>query len=222
MPTNNEFSKRPVWLLCEGNDCYNFFVRVLDKLKMGNVYCLDVKGINNSDLFRGVEKRTNYNNTKIVVYIRDSEYLDDKAGSDANASHYGSVIKSIKSRFLSIGLSVGDRQLELTDNGIKKAGYIILTDSNGSVGTLEDLCLDIAFDNCAVDDAVSTVACVNDKRNGKVNRHIHKRKLHIAFALNEKDKMIGARTGEAVTNGGLDLEHDRFKPIKKFLIQINA
>ncbi|MDR3236933.1 MAG: hypothetical protein LBT84_00350 [Spirochaetia bacterium] len=216
MTTQNDYSKRPVWLLCEGNDCYFFFMRVLEKLEMLNVYCLDVKGINDRDLFRGVIKKTNYNNTKVIVYVRDAEYE-----SVDGAVNYESVIKSIKSRFASIDLSVGDKPIELTYTGRKQAGYIILTNNDGNVGTLEDLCLSIAVDNDAVDDAVSTVDYVNDKRNGKVLKHAHKRKLHIAFALNGKEKMVGAKTGEAVTNGGLNLDHDRFKSIRKFLTLIN-
>jgi hypothetical protein len=221
MSNTNDFSNRPVWLLCEGKDCYFFFMRVLERLKMDNVYCLDVKGINDSDLFEGVNKKTNYTNAKVIVYARDAEYPDDKTDDEKCKAHFASVIQSIQSRFQSIGLTVGGSPFALTTGYEKQAGYIILTDSNGSVGTLEDLCIAIAIDLDAVSDATNTINCVNESRNDKVRKHIHKRKLHIAFALNENDNMVGARTGDAVLNGGLNLDHIIFKPIRDFLVQIN-
>jgi hypothetical protein len=267
---NKDYSARPIWLLCEGNDCYHFFMRVLEKLEILNVYCFDVGGIKDKSLFSDVNKRTNYSNTKVIVYVRDAEYAEGVSGDTATAPtigvddksvlesvpspqaangtqvtmnntaiaqpvsengecesvgnvdvlHYNSVIQSIKSRFDSINLLVGDKPLELTANEDKKAGYIVLTNDNGNVGTLEDLLLTIAVDKDAVDDAVLAINCVNSKRNEKVRKHIHKRKLHIAFALNENDKMVGAKTGEAVICGGLDLDHAKFKAIRDFLCKL--
>lgn len=216
-----DYSNRPIWLLCEGNDCYFFFMRVAEKLGLTNINCIDAKGINDAEFFKKVAKITNYNIAKVILYVRDAEYIESEPGNSIGETHIASVIKSIQSRFESIGLSVGNNQLELTANGTKRAGYIILTDKNGISGTLEDLCLDIAVDTDAVDDASSTINHINEKRDGKVEKHAHKRKLHIAFALNSKDSMVGARTGEAVKFGGLDLNHDRFKPIREFLENAN-
>ena len=221
MAIKEDCSKRPVWLLCEGNDCYHFFMRVILKLGMERIYCLDVKGINDKDLFEEIPNRSNYNNSKVIIYIRDAEYPKNESANDPSANRFDSIIQSIKSRFASISLVVGDKPLELTDNNGKQVGYIILTDSGGSAGTLENLCLDIAIDKDAVYDANSTLICVNNNRDYKVNKHMHKRKMNIAFALNKDEKMIGAKTGEAVTYGGLDLNHERFLLIKSFLTKIN-
>jgi hypothetical protein len=87
----------------------------------------------------------------VVVYVRDAEYGGGEPVGGVGNSHYNSAIKSIQSRFASINLSVGNKPLELTDNGGKQAGYIILTNDDGNVGTLEDLLLAIAVDKEAVD-----------------------------------------------------------------------
>jgi hypothetical protein len=223
MTPESEYQNRPVWLLCEGNDCFHFFRTALAELEMTNIYCHNVKGINDKDLFRGVPLVPGYINNKVIVYVRDSESPKNERqeSRDAICFHFDSVIQSIQSRFASIDLTVGDKPLVLYESNGKKVGYIILTDSNGDVGTLEDLLLDIAVDTEAVDDAVSTVKWVNEKRNGKVEKDIHKRKLNIAFALNAKREMVGAKTGQAVEYRGLDLDHERFKPIREFLATVN-
>jgi hypothetical protein len=223
MASNSEYQNRPVWLLCEGSDCCHFFKMVLAELEMTNICCRNVEGINDKDLFRGIPLAPDYINTKVIVYVRDSEFPKDECRETLETTHFhfDSVIQSIQSRFASIDLSVGDKPLVLYENNGKKVAYIILTDSKGDVGTLEDLLLDIAVDTEAVDDAVSTVKWVNEKRNGKAEKDIHKRKLNIAFALNAKREMVGAKTGQAVKYRGLDLDHERFKPIREFLATIN-
>jgi len=220
MASKPDYSDRPIWLLCEGNDCYHFFIRVVDKLSLGNIYCFDVRGIYDSDFFRGISAKSNYNSAKIVVYIRDSEYPATNSQKSED-EHYDSVVQSIKTRFESIELMVGDKPIELTDNGYKKAGYIILTNSGGKVGTLEDLVLDMVRDSDAVDDATEMLDVINEKRNGKVMSHAHKRKLHIAFALNEDDKIVGAKTGQVVEYNGVNLDDERFKDIREFLERHN-
>jgi hypothetical protein len=140
MASESEYQNRPVWLLCEGNDCFHFFKMVLAELEMTNICCRNVEGINDKDLFRGIPLAPDYINTKVVVYVRDSEYPKDEYQKNVGATHFNSVIQSIQSRFASIDLSVGDKPLVLYESNGKKVGYIILTDSNGDVGTLEDGC----------------------------------------------------------------------------------
>lgn len=217
----NALSERPIWLLCEGNDCYFFFIRVAEKLGLSNIYCMDVRGINDSSLFKDVTTKSNYNKAKTVIYARDAEYPKGDSLDQSGETYLESVKQSIKSRFESIGLSVGEKQHELTDNESKEAGYIILANKDGCSGTLEDLCLDIAVDTDAVTDAAITLDNVNDKRDGKVAKHKHKRRFHIAFALNSSEQMIGAKTGETVLYGGLDLNHERFRQIREFLEKVN-
>jgi hypothetical protein len=216
-------------LLCEGNDCKQFFIQVIEKLNkvlnysIENIYVDDVNGINDKKVFADVSARPDFNNLETIVYARDAEYPEK--GETTDIMHYQSVIESIKKRFRSIGLDAPDKPLTLMQCSEKRCGYIILSadpSADNAVGTLEDLCVAMAVDREAVKDSEEAIENVNQKRNNKLIVHKHKRLFHCFLSFNEDKEVVGALTGQAVMRGALNLDNEMFRPITDFLIAINS
>ena len=186
-------------LLVEGIDAYYFWIRACEAYTENEIEVFDFGG--NQDLRRFLDifrDRPNFDAVTSLAIIRDAEADPDAA------------IKSVQAALQNAKLPVPDAPFTFAE-GTPRTAFMLqpgfTTDAAGNRvylrGTLEDLCLMTVEDDVCLDCVAQYIECV-EARNEPM-RWRHKMRLHAFLA--GKDRFVGAKIGEAATQGAWDWNH---------------
>ena len=198
----------PKLLLAEGADALHFFISALDAFGVDDVQVMDFGGV--KDLTRYLQTLPlfpGYEKVGTIVIARDAE------GNSATA------IKNVKSSLRKAKLPVPANPFEFIGD-IPRVAFMIFPgflpdehDSKLSVGTLEDLCLEIVKDKTIFDCVDQYMECIGSK--GRTVVRPHKTKLHSYLA--GENNFVGMKVGEASKAGAWDWNHARLTPFKRVM-----
>lgn len=221
-------SEKPLVIICEGEDDFQFIHKYLEHLSMSNnidvnkFNIIQVNGVTNlKNFIRTCKMYSDYAYMKSFLFIRDA---------DDNARAAISSLQDHIQRTWNVNLdSLGNFQSSSNDDGTK-VGFFIMPglDENNEYrnGTLEDLCLDILSvqeGNITYNDIIEKVDChiknMIEKRN-KSFKHAPKNRLHLCFS--STDKFVGDKIGSAAKKKAFNFDSSKLTRLRAMILEMDS